>query len=335
MPVFYTEYEFINFAVNKNETLDEYGIDDGFYHYQGIYGADERVAFLNEQKNLRLILTDVYYYESAGFLGGPVTYADLYKLDTDTFTELVTPFNSRISATDVALSYTCCPDILNQRTLFYVPAGFGYYSSYLPNPVFAEYDWDSEIFSRLTTIGLPDVTSVWMNRVPQMAWDNSKNVAYLYGSDPTLVNPYLIYEYNPTTNTWTDKSVYGTEGIDYPEYRDIAGFSYDYNLQKVILTHGGIAGDVKKDTWSFDGTEWVSLTPFGAPGVDYPEARTYFGFTIASNGKNYLVSGTDGSTTYRDVWRWDSSNLSAPWEKILTTNSLSPFTGLVGRYPSG
>lgn len=174
--------------------------------------------------------------------------------------------------------------------------------------------WDQKEFTRLTgsVTGLPTLTE------PQLVWDHDNGVVWLYGYDAGIPG-YRIYELDTTIMTFTERTVGGTEGIDYPAgRRQGCGFAYDPNLQELVLSHGGISPTLYSDTWSFNGTRWMRRTPFGIEGIAYPEARTRCSLVTGPDGNLYMVGGRDASgISLKDTWRWLGSLLS--WEKKNTS----------------
>jgi hypothetical protein len=192
--------------------------------------------------------------------------------------------------------------------------------------------WDQQTFTRLTAsvTGLPTVTE------PQLAWDPDTQTMWLYCYDAGIPG-YRIFQLNTDTLTFTEKTVGGTEGTDYPAGRRRGcGFAYDPNLQELILSHGGVSPTLYSDTWSFNGTRWMRRTPSGIEGVAYPETRTRCSLVTGPNDDLYLVGGRSAAgVRLRDTWRWQGDLLN--WEKKVadaTSNEfIKPNMRTCGRWP--
>jgi hypothetical protein len=192
--------------------------------------------------------------------------------------------------------------------------------------------WDQKTFTRLTgsVTGLPTVTE------PQLAWDPDTQTMWLYCYDAGIPG-YRIYQLDTDTLTFTEKTVGGTEGTDYPAGRRRGcGFAYDPNLQELILSHGGVSPTLYSDTWSFNGTRWMRRTPSGIEGIAYPETRTRCSLVTGPNDDLYMVGGRSAvGVRLRDTWRWQGDLLN--WEKKVadaTSNEfIKPNMRTCGRWP--
>ncbi len=120
---------------------------------------------------------------------------------------------------------------------------------------------------------------------------------YLYDGAEHYFNDF--WEYDPTTDVWTQKADFG--GVA----RQLAvGFS--------IGSKGyiGTGADIvfRKDFWEYDPVfnKWTQKADFGG------SARgASFGFSVS--GKGYIGAGTDGAAYRKDFWQYDP--LSDSWSQ--------------------
>jgi hypothetical protein len=229
----------------------------------------------------------------------------------------------------VAFSECYCFDSINNTI-------YSYYNDGSSDKYLSSCNLDTYTWTDLTDINIPNIGSYFYEGFykPQMVWDFKNSVLLIYGKNPAS-DLYLLYEYNPTTNVWTNKSIYGTVNVDYPTYVEGGGFVYDSKLEEVILTHGyNLFSGASKNTWSFNGTSWVNKTVSGTSGVDYPEARFQTYCSLGHNGKIYMFGGTSAvisGVDYKDVWEWDSS-ADSKWTKITTNINITNNILLAGKY---
>jgi hypothetical protein len=105
-----------------------------------------------------------------------------------------------------------------------------------------------------------------------------------------------LWEYDPTTNTWTQKANFeGTVRLD------AVGFSigsYGY-----IGTGQGEHGSYNKEFWQYDPSSdtWTQKADFGGTG-----RRAAFGFGIGNKG--YIGTGVDTNNFKNDFWQYDPSS---------------------------
>ncbi len=90
-----------------------------------------------------------------------------------------------------------------------------------------------------------------------MAYDAGRDRLVLFGGNDKGDNELQdTWEYNGKTNAWVQRVF--TAGTD-PQVREGHGMVYDTNINKIVL-HGGLVGGANgRDTWTFDGADWVKL----------------------------------------------------------------------------
>lgn len=115
----------------------------------------------------------------------------------------------------------------------------------------------------------------------------------------------------------TDRHVYGDtwawDGADWtelvssssPSPRTGVAMAYDETRQRVVLFGGrdGVASsNPLGDTWEWDGTTWMQLTPQSPPPPRSDHAMAF----DPTRGRTVLVGGR-GSQTLSDTWEWDGA----------------------------
>jgi hypothetical protein len=79
--------------------------------------------------------------------------------------------------------------------------------------------------------------------------------------------------------------------------------AYDAKRQRVVLFGGTVGGSwgEQQDTWEYDGTDWVQMSP-----VSSPEARSAAAMAYdAAQGKIVLYGGQRLPNMYADTWEYD------------------------------
>jgi len=91
--------------------------------------------------------------------------------------------------------------------------------------------------------------------------------------------------------------------------------AYDSARGKTIL-FGGNNGSYLADTWSFDGTNWIRLSPTTSPPPRYLASMVY----VPWNGGRIILFGGQNQNGYlSDTWSWDGTT----WTQINTASSPS------------
>lgn len=125
-----------------------------------------------------------------------------------------------------------------------------------------------------------------------------------------------FWEYDPTLNSWTQKS-------DYP------GKGRGYNFSLSIGTKGYV-GTGRDSTWGFfdDFWEYNPLTNIWVQKTNFPGGlrADIDGAHFTISGYGYIGTGIDGTTYCNDFWRYNQTNDS--WIQI--PNSPSARVGAVG-----
>ena len=98
------------------------------------------------------------------------------------------------------------------------------------------------------------------------------------------------WEYDPTANTWTQKTDFGGTARHYAVAAAING---------KIYVGTGYDGAYRKDWWEYDPTAntWTQKTDFGG-------TARYYAVAVAINGKVYVGTGHDGAR--KIDWWWQN-----------------------------
>ena len=108
-----------------------------------------------------------------------------------------------------------------------------------------------------------------------------------------------------TALLWTQKQDIG------PSARDFPSMTFDAARQRVVLFGGQLAnGELRSDTWSWDGTDWTQLADIGPP----PRVAAAIAFDAARQ-RVVLAGGFPTAGTLTDTWEWDG----AEWTQLADT----------------
>ncbi|MFO1030012.1 MAG: kelch repeat-containing protein [Planctomycetota bacterium] len=165
------------------------------------------------------------------------------------------------------------------------------------------------------------------------AWNPQTQRLVVFGGNtrgltPTLLND--IWEYDPSTNTWTDVTpVSGS-----PSPRQFASMTYDPLFQGMLL-FGGQTNDAapnvnSSETWVFVGGAWAQLSPGTVPaarGQHSLVTRSDFGDVLMLGGLDAGIAAPD-QIKFLDVWVWNGD-----WTKISDCDVLTNPTGSGTTWP--
>jgi MYXO-CTERM domain-containing protein len=144
-----------------------------------------------------------------------------------------------------------------------------------------------------------------------MAYDSVRQKTVLFGGSTDRYNfGYTDESVNPLGDTWewngTNWAMMTPATM--PIARSNAALAYDAARSKTILFGGkyGPSGSVTvlDDMWSWNGTNWTSITP-----TTLPSARTDVSISYDSDRmKTVLFAGSSKTTVLNDTWEWDGTN---------------------------
>ena len=95
-----------------------------------------------------------------------------------------------------------------------------------------------------------------------------------------------------------------------PTARNYPAMTYD-SKRVVCVIFGGwtSAATTLKDTWTWNGSDWIDVSPVGAEGIDFPIGRYYHEMTFdTKRGVAVLFGGNDGTTCLSDTWEWNGTS---------------------------
>jgi hypothetical protein len=128
-------------------------------------------------------------------------------------------------------------------------------------------------------------------------WDMRKQRLLIYGGQSNEA-PYMddLWGFSPEFSGWQR-----IERLPRPSPRNMYALVYDTTRSAATLIGGRTEDGQASDAWVFnaDGETWTEADPQGGP----LPARYGHDACIARDGSIYLFGGTDGSTTYNDLWR--------------------------------
>lgn len=173
------------------------------------------------------------------------------------------------------------------------------------------WEWDGATWTKLTPESTPPPLFGAV-----MAYDVARAQTILFGGSGPLGVLDETWAWNGTT--WTKLSPGAS-----PVARTEAAAVYDPARQRIVLFGGasqidgdgdGI-GDVLGDTWEWDGTAWLRLTPAHSPSPRFAHAMAY----DPNRSRTVLFAGSvsDGRTVTQvnDTWEWNGTD----WELQRTT----------------
>jgi hypothetical protein len=240
-----------------------------------------------------------------------------------TWTQLA-PSNSPPGRANFSMAYDPATD---QLLLF---GGFG---SEDGGTLFGDtWSWNGTTWTEL----FPD-TSPSAREGASMAYDQSTGQLVLFGGG-NGGGAFLQDTWLWSGSTWSKAPSNSPSGT-LPVARDSASMAYDAASGQLLL-FGGDDDNALSDTWNWNGTYWVELSPltvppdrFGAPMAYDPDAALLV-----------LFGGSEGGSgaTYSDTWSWNGTNwvrlATFPPPSDYTSMTYDPGTGqlvLFGGQPSG
>lgn len=172
-------------------------------------------------------------------------------------------------------------------------------------------EWTGTAWSTVPTTGAPSPRFLY-----GMTFDRARGVYVLFGGRGFTATLGDTWEYAPTTNTWTQRTLASS-----PTPREEMAMVYDASLQRVIL-FGGYDRDtdtIYGDTWTFDGSNWVDITP--ADPAASPSAR-YRTQTVYDSARlrTVMFGGFDGTAIRQQTFEFTGN----VWSQVTTTPPVVP-----------
>jgi len=172
-------------------------------------------------------------------------------------------------------------------------------------------EWTGTAWTTVPTTGAPDPRHLY-----GMAFDQQRGVYVLFGGRGFTATYGDTWEYTPTTNTWTVRTL-----ANAPTPREEMAMVYDASLRRVVL-FGGYDRDtdtVYGDTWTYDGTNWVDITPTDpaqSPTARYRAQSVYDSARL----RTVLYGGFDGTTILQQNYEFTGN----VWTLITPTTAVLP-----------
>jgi hypothetical protein len=133
-----------------------------------------------------------------------------------------------------------------------------------------------------------------------MAYDGARGRVVLFGG----ANEYNFSDFADTWEwdgtAWIERSPAAS-----PTPRYGHAMAYDAARGRVVLFGGYdfLAGIFRADTWEWDGTNWIEVTPETSPPGRFGQAMAY----DASRGRIVMFGGAGEDGELGDTWEWDGS----------------------------
>lgn len=135
------------------------------------------------------------------------------------------------------------------------------------------------------------------------AYDEVRQVTVMFGGNDGTGGRRDTWEFSG--RTWTHRETPGLPGIGLPLGRAGHGLAYDAARGVTVLFGGYSPAGRFSDTWTWDGTRWLDVTPSGTERIDFPSARANPAMAY-DPGRSVvvLVGGYDGAPL-AETWEWD------------------------------
>jgi len=188
-----------------------------------------------------------------------------------------------------------------------------------------------------TRVDVPPPPSPPVRYLQSAAFDESRNVLVVFGGlSGANLNPYQVarqdlWEWNPATSTWTDRTPSGSK----PTARSGAGMVFDSARNKFVIFGGRSTTNFDlADTWEWDPATGAFTDRTGSGLAPVGRSQHCMVFE-KSTGKVLLFGGglagryydgTGISLAFAETWEWDPA--TATWAQ------LAPAAGPSARYDS-
>ncbi|MFZ6052627.1 T9SS type A sorting domain-containing protein [Halocola ammonii] len=229
------------------------------------------------------------------------------------------------------------------------------------NPETLEWTWmkgpgEGNNLGHYGSQGVPDPENIPPARgFGTLTWTGNDGLLWLYGGYANIDGERFyndLWNYNPTTNTWTwvsgsstpnQQPVYGIQGVpsemNTPGARAETGATWVDDSNNLWL-FGGASSDVNTPQWhmlndlwkyNIETNEWTFVKGqsyedadgnYGTLGVPSPEneppARMSYATWVDSEGRFYLFGGNDWDSSYllhNDMWRYNPETNMWTWLK--------------------
>jgi cysteine-rich repeat protein len=136
-----------------------------------------------------------------------------------------------------------------------------------------------------------------------LAYDESRGMAVLFGGLGQL-DAVPLFQLNDTWE-WNGSSwIERMPPLPLPSPRQGAGMVYDAARGMVVLFGGkDDLGQPLQDTWEWNGTSWIELTP-----AIKPPARVHHAMAYDSDRRKVVLFGGWAAGPLGDTWEWDGTD---------------------------
>lgn len=178
------------------------------------------------------------------------------------------------------------------------------------------WEWDGRDWAQVMTPTQPPAVAFY-----SMTYDARRGVVVRYGSQSGFPNGDQTWEYDGTD--WQQVMT-----ATNPQGRETPGFAYDAGRGVIVMFGGwnGLTATEYADTWEYDGTDWVNVTPVGTN----PPGRSRTTMLYDENrGRIVLYGGLGGGQALTDTWEWDGST----WTQTASTGPALSTEGYMAHDP--
>ncbi|HEX9956771.1 MAG TPA: CSLREA domain-containing protein, partial [Fibrella sp.] len=176
------------------------------------------------------------------------------------------------------------------------------------------WEWDGTAWNKKSPVTMPPAGYGHM-----MAYDEAREKIVLFGGASTLLhaNGYYYTAYNDQTWEWNGSTWTKLNPVNRPSGRWGAAAAYDSERGRVVL-YGGTTDPYSgsgtfNDTWEWDGTNWINVTPATGPQTRNGHVMAY----DRARKKVVLFGGSSSAGYLADTWEWDGTN----WAQVQPTSS--------------
>src|SRR5262249_27604009 len=134
----------------------------------------------------------------------------------------------------------------------------------------------------------------------RMVYDATRGELVMFGGTTTAAELHDTWTFDGTA--WTEK-----HPAHVPPARHAPAMVYDPSRARTVL-FGGMAGGTVgatyyADTWTWDGSDWTSVSPSASPPPRAGSAATW----EPKAARVFLFAGQNASSDLVDAWTWDGS----------------------------
>ena len=171
--------------------------------------------------------------------------------------------------------------------------------------------WNGTTWSQLSPATSPPGRSG-----ASMAYDPITGQMLLFGGLDQS-NNFLNDTWTWNGSTWSQLSLATS-----PSARYLASMAFDSSTGQMLLFGGttGLSGTLTlDDTWTWNGSTWIQLSPATSPGARYSASMAF----NPSTSQMVLTGGTYNLFNYYDTWTWDGST----WIQLSPSGYTPPAVG--------